>query len=129
MNKDNVLLFGGTFDPIHHGHLIVARSVAEQLDVEKTILIPSANPPHKSNLKLTDPKHRLAMTRLAVDGDNRFEVSDCELHRDAPSYTIDTVKHFRKSSGPSGACLSFKPRSAPSKCPRTTRGFRPPPGA
>jgi len=101
MIKDHYLLFGGTFDPIHHGHLIVARCVAEQLDVEKTILIPSANPPHKSNLELTDPQHRLAMTRLAVQGDSRFEVSDCELQRDAPSYTIDTVSHFRKTLGPS----------------------------
>lgn len=95
MAQNNILLFGGSFDPIHHGHLIVARAVAEAIGAERVMLIPAAQPPHKLGLKMTAPDHRLHMARLAVEEDDLFEVSDCELHRQGPSYTIDTVRHFR----------------------------------
>lgn len=94
-------LYGGSFDPIHFGHLISARSAAEQLDLGRIILIPSARPPHKRDIQLTAPQHRLTMTRLAVEGDALFEVSDVELHRAGASYTYDTVQHFRADLGPS----------------------------
>ncbi len=100
MNENGILLFGGTFDPIHNGHLIVSRSAAEQLGVKKIILIPSALPPHKQDRVAADAQNRLAMARLAVEGDPLFEVSDCELHREGPSYTLDTVRYFRKKYGP-----------------------------
>ena len=74
-----MLLFGGTFDPIHNGHLIVCRSVAEKLPVSKVILIPSALPPHKEKAQLSDARDRLRMTQLATEGEGLFEVSDCEL--------------------------------------------------
>jgi len=90
-----IILFGGTFDPIHHGHLIIARSAAEILAVAKVIIIPAAQPPHKEAANLSDPQHRLAMTKLAVQNDPLFDVSDCELLRAGPSYTLDTVRHFR----------------------------------
>jgi len=93
-------LYGGTFDPIHIGHLIVARAVREQLALDRMVLIPSARPPHKPHPDLTDAVHRLAMARLAVDGEPELEISDCEARRTGPSYTIDTVQAFRKASGP-----------------------------
>ena len=96
-----IALFGGSFDPIHFGHLISARSIAEQLDLQKIELIPSARPPHKKDLALSQPKHRLEMARLAVQGDNLFEISDLEFLREGPSYTIDTVNEFRQKLGSS----------------------------
>ena len=95
-----VALFGGSFDPIHFGHLIGARFIAEHFDIERVVLIPSARPPHKLKRPLTDAKHRLEMTRLAVAGDPLFEVDDLELHRTGPSYSIDTVDEFRRRLGP-----------------------------
>jgi len=101
MAADNaILLFGGTFDPIHNGHLIIARAVAEQLAVEKIILIPSSVPPHKMDQQISPAADRLQMTQLAVSEDDLFEVSDCELHRTGPSYTLETVLHFRQLCGP-----------------------------
>lgn len=84
-------LFGGSFDPIHFGHLISARSVAEHLGIDRIVLIPAAQPPHKTGRALASIEHRLQMTRLAVGDDPLFEVSDIEAHRPGPSYTIDTV--------------------------------------
>lgn len=97
-------LYGGSFDPIHFGHLISARSIAEQLDLERIVLIPSARPPHKQGVAMTSAEHRLAMATLAVEGDPLFEISDVELRRDGPSYTYDTVGEFRRVYG-DGATL------------------------
>ena len=87
------LLFGGTFDPPHHGHLIVARSAAEAVGADRVILMPAAQSPHKQGLTVaTSPaSDRLAMCRAAVAGDPQFEVSTLELDRPAPSYTYDTA--------------------------------------
>ncbi len=93
-------LYGGSFDPIHHGHLIVARAVAEQLGLERVILIPAPNPPHKSGRRLSDAAHRLAMARLAVEGEPGLEASDVEITRGGPSYTVLTVEGFRREVGP-----------------------------
>lgn len=97
--SQRVGLFGGSFDPIHHGHLISARSIAEQLKLDRIILIPSPRPPHKDEKSLTPASHRLQMTRLAVEGDPLFEVSDIELNRAGPSYTFDTVCEFQVRLG------------------------------
>lgn len=93
-------LFGGSFDPIHFGHLISARAVAEHFELPRVFIIPAARPPHKLNDKLTQVENRLAMARLAVEGDPLFEVSDVETLRPGPSYTIDTVGYFRGRLGP-----------------------------
>jgi|CXWL01.1.fsa_nt_gi nicotinate-nucleotide adenylyltransferase len=93
-------LYGGSFDPIHFGHLISARSAAEQLGLSRIVLIPSAVPPHKQEHVLTPAEDRLSMARLAVADDPMFEVSDIELRRAGPSYTFDTVTQFRKQLGP-----------------------------
>ena len=97
--SSRVGLYGGSFDPIHFGHLISARSLAEQLDLSRVILIPSARPPHKENVQLTSAKHRFEMVRLAVEEDALFEVSNVELLREGPSYTFDTVNEYRRRLG------------------------------
>jgi nicotinate-nucleotide adenylyltransferase len=91
-----VLLFGGTFDPIHHGHLIVSRAAAEELGCRRVILIPSARPPHKQGHTLSDGRLRLAMARAAVAGESDFAVSDWEMSQEGPSYTLRTVQHFQQ---------------------------------
>lgn len=94
------LLFGGSFDPIHFGHLVVCRAIAEQLDIPRTILIPSARPPHKRSRNLAPFADRLEMCRLAVREDPQFEVSDWEIREPGPNYTLHTVQHFRKELPP-----------------------------
>ena len=95
------LCFGGSFNPIHHGHLICARAVAEAAGFERVVLIPNAASPLKlQESELASPEHRLAMCRLAVDGDPSFEVDDMELSRTGPSYTIETVRELRGRGWP-----------------------------
>lgn len=93
-----VLLFGGSFDPIHHGHLLVARAAAEQLGVGRVVLIPGAAPPHKLDKRLAPAAQRVAMCRLAVVGDPLFAVSDWEVSQAGPNYTLLTVQRFRAAS-------------------------------
>ena len=90
------ICFGGSFNPIHHAHLICARAVAERKGFDRVVLIPSALPPHKLQVAALAPPHdRLEMCRRAVAGESLFEVSDLELKRSGPSYTIDTVRELR----------------------------------
>ncbi len=98
--SQGIALFGGTFDPIHHGHLIVARAVMEHLDLARVVFIPAPNPPHKIGQSLSAAEHRLQMARLAIAGEPRFEVSDIEIHRAGLSYTILTVEAYRRMVGP-----------------------------
>jgi nicotinate-nucleotide adenylyltransferase len=100
MTDQAVLLYGGSFNPIHNGHLIVVRSAAEQLDVSRIVLIPSAAPPHKNNAQLAGAEDRLEMVRLAIADEPGFEVSDVEIRRTGPSYTILTVEEYRRELGP-----------------------------
>ena len=91
------LCFGGSFNPVHHAHLVCARAVAEAKGFERVVLIPSALPPHK--LRQTDlaaPRHRLEMCRLAAAADPLFDVSDVELRRAGPSYTLETARELRR---------------------------------
>jgi nicotinate-nucleotide adenylyltransferase len=91
------LCFGGSFNPIHHAHLLCARAVAEAKGFDRVVLIPSALPPHKlQTTELASPHDRLVMCRLAAEGESLFEVSDLEVTRSGPSYTIDTVRTLRR---------------------------------
>lgn len=91
------LWFGGSFNPIHNGHLICARAVAESAGFHKVVLVPSAQPPHKPGATdLALPEHRATMCRLATQGDSLFAVDDLELTRTGPSYTIDTVAELKQ---------------------------------
>jgi nicotinate-nucleotide adenylyltransferase len=101
--SDRIGLYGGSFDPIHNGHLIIARAVAASLRLDRVILLPSAYPPNKPARRLAPANHRREMVRLAIDGDPLFEQSDFDLNRPGPSYTVDTVAHFRDQFGPDAA--------------------------
>lgn len=96
---DPIALFGGTFNPIHHGHLIIARFIAEELRLAKVLFLPSAHPPHKSGSGMASAAHRAAMVRLAIEGESCFGFDDYDLNREGPSYTIDTIAHFRERLG------------------------------
>lgn len=89
-------LFGGSFDPIHHGHLILAREAMERLQIDRVIFIPAAQSPHKPGLRPASAEVRLAMLRGAIEGEPGFEIDEWELKRPAPSYSIDTVKEYRR---------------------------------
>jgi nicotinate-nucleotide adenylyltransferase len=87
-------LMGGTFDPIHYGHLVAAEGARYHFGLDKVYFVPAARPPHKGDRYISDPSHRLNMTLLATGSNPNFEVSDVEIKRRGPSYTIDTVAHF-----------------------------------
>jgi nicotinate-nucleotide adenylyltransferase len=88
-------IYGGTFDPVHHAHLILARDALEILGVDEVIFVPAAISPLKKAAPIASSESRLAMLRAAVKGESRFSVEDCELRRPPPSYTIDTVEELR----------------------------------
>jgi nicotinate-nucleotide adenylyltransferase len=96
-------LFGGTFDPIHWGHLRSAEEVSEGFDLDRVLFIPASIPPHKKGQTTTPARDRLEMVRLAVAKNPRFRVSTVEISRPGISYSIDTVRHFarRKRKGDS----------------------------
>ncbi|HZX80343.1 MAG TPA: nicotinate-nucleotide adenylyltransferase [Lysobacter sp.] len=89
--------YGGTFDPIHNGHLAVALAVRDRLDVDVR-LVPASDPPHKSTTH-ADARHRLRMVELAVAGERHLKVDRRELARDTPSYSIDTLHEVRDEIG------------------------------
>lgn len=82
---------GGTFDPIHFGHLVAAEEARVGFDLEKVVFIPSGNPPHKGGKHVTGAIHRYTMTALAIAGNPHFHISTIELDRPEPSYTVDTI--------------------------------------
>lgn len=84
-------IMGGTFDPIHYGHLVTAEAARHQFELDRVMFIPAGIPPHKTRRSISGPEHRLLMTRLAVQSNPWFEVSDMEITRTGPSYTINTV--------------------------------------
>ena len=91
-----IAIYGGTFDPIHHAHLILAREAIETLDLDKVILVPAAISPLKKAAPVASGEVRLEMLQAAIKGDPKFEVDECELRRPPPSYTIDTVEDIRR---------------------------------
>lgn len=92
-------LMGGTFNPIHYGHLIMCEGIREEFSMEKVIFIPAKIPPHKANTKITEAYDRLKMVRLAIADNPFFEASDLEMKRDGASYTVDTLKSFKELYG------------------------------
>ena len=89
-------LLGGTFDPIHAGHLAAAKAALDCAELDRVMFIPAAQPPHRPRAIAT-ADDRLEMCRLAIEGDTRFVVSDVELERGGPSYTVDTLAELRRS--------------------------------
>jgi nicotinate-nucleotide adenylyltransferase len=91
-------IFGGTFDPIHFGHLRLAQEAVEQCNLASVHFIPSGTPPHRP-LPHTAAQHRLNMVRLAIQGNEKFVLDECEIFRTDPCYTVDTLTDLRKTYG------------------------------
>ena len=91
-----IAIYGGTFDPIHHAHLIFAREAIETLGLDKVILVPAAISPLKKSAPVASGEVRLEMLQAAIKGEPEFEANECELLRPPPSYTIDTVEEIRR---------------------------------
>jgi nicotinate-nucleotide adenylyltransferase len=106
MTASRIALYGGTFDPIHFGHLIVARAVGEMLGLDRVVFLPTARPPHKEGLPLADVGHRATMVQLALEGEPGLTWDRFDMDRPGPTYSIDTVLHFHKREGP-GAALHW----------------------
>lgn len=90
-------LFGGSFNPIHDGHLRAAEEVREAMGLDLVYFIPAGSPPHKQRENLAPPDHRLRMVQAATKGNRHFMVADTEVRRSGSSYTVDTVRHFLAS--------------------------------
>lgn len=103
MNKQNKIrklaIMGGTFDPIHMGHLVTAEEVRHEFDVDEVLFVPTGHPPHKSNINMTTCEHRYLMTVLATAANPCFKVSRIEMEREGVTYTIDTIKELRRIYG------------------------------
>ncbi len=99
-------LYGGCFNPVHTGHLAAALAARDSLRLDRLIFIPSGNPPLKGNAGLADGAHRLAMLDMAIADDPCMEVSPIEIHRDGPSFTVETVETLRRDF-PADADLFF----------------------
>ena len=87
-------VLGGTFDPVHNGHVAVAEAAAECAQLDEVVFVPTGRPPHRPPAEAT-PAERLEMCKLAIAGDSRFAVSDIEVAREGPSYTLDTLLALR----------------------------------
>ena len=87
-------IFGGTFDPVHYGHLLLAESCREQLALDAVWFMPAAVPPHKQNVALAPASARIDMLKLAIGGQESFEVCPYEVERGGVSYTVETLEHF-----------------------------------
>jgi nicotinate-nucleotide adenylyltransferase len=97
---------GGTFDPIHYGHLLAAEQARERFRLNRVVFTPCGRPPHKEPHEVTAAEHRYVMAALAIASNPDFTVSRVELDRSGPSYAIDTIRHFRRTEGP-GAEVFF----------------------
>ena len=89
-----ICLFGGTFDPPHIGHLLIAQTVCEAENFDKILFVPAYQPPHKT--EITPIKNRLEMLQIAVEGNPNFEISDMEIIRRGVSYSIDTIRAIKE---------------------------------
>src|SRR5207249_6799013 len=112
-----IAIYGGTFDPIHHGHLIIAREAFEILGAEEVIFVPARVSPFKKTTPVASGEIRLLMLRAAIENEIRFAVDDCELLRPTPSYTIDTVEEIRRRKNNEGIyCLRSEERRVGKEC-------------
>lgn len=94
-SRRRIGISGGTFDPVHYGHLVIAEEAREAFRLEKILFIPSGNPPHKAGRDVTPARHRYEMVRRAVRDNPYFEVSGIEINREGSSYTMDTLRELR----------------------------------
>jgi nicotinate-nucleotide adenylyltransferase len=93
-------VMGGTFDPVHHGHLVAASEVADRFGLDEVVFVPTGNPWQKSDTTVSSPEDRYLMTVIATASNPRFQVSRVDIDRDGPTYTVDTLRDLRKQYGP-----------------------------
>jgi len=93
-------VLGGSFDPVHHAHLIIAQQALDVLGLETVVFVPAPDPPHKPRGALAPIEHRYRMVELALESDPRFVISDIERRRRGPSYTVDTLEELSRSLSP-----------------------------
>jgi nicotinate-nucleotide adenylyltransferase len=105
VERERIGIYGGTFDPVHNAHLMVAQEAKAAAGLHRVILMPAGTPPHKEARALTRPEHRLEMARLAVAGMAGFEVSDMEIRSPGVDYTVDTLRRLKETAA--GARLYF----------------------
>ncbi len=98
-NIRRVGVLGGTFDPVHYGHLVIAEEVYATLQLAEVVFVPTGQPPHKPGAEITAAEHRLAMLELAIASNPHFTISRVDLDRPGPSYTVDTLRLLRKQWG------------------------------
>ncbi len=92
-------ILGGTFDPVHYGHLVIAEEVYATLELTEMVFVPAGEPPHKTNVEITAAAHRLNMLELATASNPHFTISRVDIDRAGPSYTVDTLRVLRKQWG------------------------------
>jgi len=92
-------IFGGSFDPVHVGHLILAERVRSERGLDEVLFVPAPRPPHKSGRALTEARHRMRMVELAIEGNPAFKALSLEMERKGPSYTLMTVRQLRRDRG------------------------------
>lgn len=97
MRTKRIGIMGGTFDPIHVGHLVAAEEARVRFALDRVMFVPCGEPPHKKDYRVTDREHRYAMTVSATSTNPAFEVSRIEIDRPGPSYTVDTLRELREA--------------------------------
>ena len=98
-NMRRVGVLGGTFDPVHYGHLVIAEEVYATLQLAEMVFVPAGQPPHKTNVEITEAAHRLGMLELAIASNPHFTISRVDLDRPGPSYTVDMLQMLHKQWG------------------------------
>jgi nicotinate-nucleotide adenylyltransferase len=94
-------ILGGTFDPVHNGHLYLAKKACQRLKLSKILFIPTYIPPHKKHVKVTQARHRYDMLKLAISGNRKFKLSNMEIKRKGRSYSVETLRRLKKKYGSS----------------------------
>ena len=98
MAIERIGVFGGTFDPVHYGHLLMAEQCREQLELTRVLFVPAQQSPLKSHGPQATPRQRVEMLRMAIAGHADFQVSEIELERPPPSFTVDTLQHLAEAN-------------------------------
>ncbi len=96
MSREHIGIFGGTFDPAHIAHLVIAHEARSQLQLDRVLWVLTPTPPHKLNQAITSTEHRLALLKLTIANDPSFELSSIEMDRPGPHYTIDTIRLLKQ---------------------------------